>query len=111
MRITEVQITPIKPNNGLVALANVVADNALYLGSIGIHTRLDGKGYRITYPTKSLGNRSFNIFHPINKDTARAIELAVLAKAEEVLTYPVERSNDNVRHNNTNNPKRSVSFT
>lgn len=108
MLITEVQITPIKPYNGLVALASVVVDNALFLGSIGIHTRLDGRGYRITYPTKSVSSKSFNIFHPINKDVGRAIEQAVLAKADEVLSYKIERSNENAGYNNTYNSKRQI---
>ncbi|MGP8321200.1 MAG: hypothetical protein ACT6FE_02585 [Methanosarcinaceae archaeon] len=37
MKITEIQIVPIKANNGLVAFASVVLNNQLYLGSIGIH--------------------------------------------------------------------------
>jgi len=36
----------------LVAIASVVADNSLYLGSAGVYTGLDGLGYRITYPTQ-----------------------------------------------------------
>lgn len=102
------QITPIKPFKGLVALASVVADNAIFLSSIGIHTRLDGNGYRITYPTKSLGYRNFNIFHPINKEVAIAIEQAVLTKAKEVLPYNIERSNENARHSNPHNPTRKI---
>jgi DNA-binding cell septation regulator SpoVG len=111
MQITEVQIIPIKPNNGLIALASVIADDALYLGSIGIHTRMDGSGYRITYPTKGIGNKSFNIFHPINKGIANAIEQAVLSKAEEVLPYLIERSNDNAGYNNNYNSKRQIPIT
>ena len=85
MRITEVQITPIKPKDGLVAFASVVVENSLYLGSVGVYTRLDGSGYRITYPTKKIGEKSINIYHPINEETGRAIEEAIIRKAEEVL--------------------------
>ena len=55
MEITEIQITPIKPKNGLVAFASIVLENNIHLGSIGIYTKLDGSGYRITYPTKKVG--------------------------------------------------------
>lgn len=54
MKISEIQITPIKPQNGLVAFASCLINKGLYLGSIGILTRLEG-GYRLTYPTKSVG--------------------------------------------------------
>jgi len=86
MKITEVQIIPIKPNNGLVAFASVVVENSLYLGSLGVYTRLDGSGYRITYPTKKIGEKNINIYHPINKETSKAIEEAIISKAEKILT-------------------------
>lgn len=105
MQITEIQITPIKPNNGLVAIASIVMENSLYLGSIGIHTKLNGIGYRITYPTKSFGGKNFNVFHPINKKVALQIEEAVIEKADEVLSYQ-QKSNEYVGHNNTNHSKR-----
>ena len=60
-RLSEIQIIPIKPQNGLVAFASFVLDGNLYLGSIGIVTRLNG-GYRLVYPTKKVGDRSLNIF-------------------------------------------------
>lgn len=96
MQITEVQIVPIKAQNGLVALASVVFENALFLGSIGIYTRGDGKGYRITYPTKNSSNHNFNIYHPISKQASEAIEQAILSKAKDILSHQAERSNDYV---------------
>ena len=84
MKITEIQITPIKPNNGLVAFASVVLDNSVYLGFIGIHTRLNGEGYRLTYPTKKVGEKSLNICHPINKEMSKGIEDAIISKISEI---------------------------
>ena len=86
MRITEIQIIPIKPREGLVAFASVVVENSLYLGSLGVYTRLDGSGYRITYPTKKIGEKNINIYHPINKETSKAIEEAIISEAEKILT-------------------------
>lgn len=106
MQITEIQIIPIKPNNGLVAMASVVIENSLYLGSIGIHTKLNGNGYRITYPTKSLSGKNFNVFHPINRKVALQIEEAIIAKANEVLSYQNKRSNEYAGHCNTNDTER-----
>jgi stage V sporulation protein G len=48
MTISEVNITPVKPIDGLVAFASCVIDSQLYVGSIGVHKLLDGSGYRIT---------------------------------------------------------------
>lgn len=87
--ITEVQIVPVKPNNGLVGFASLVVDGKLYLGSIAIFTKINGDGYRITFPTKTAGSRELQIFHPINKEIYEAIESAVLTAAKNLF----ERSN------------------
>lgn len=96
-RITEIEIIPIKPKNGLLAFASVVFNESLFLGSIGIHSRLDGNGYRLTYPTKIVSDRGVNIFHPINKQLSKDIEGAVFAKFKEVMT----KAND--RYSGSNN--------
>lgn len=84
MKITEVNIIPVKPQNGLIAFASIVLHDSLYLGSIGVYSRLDGTGYRITYPTKKLVDKNLNIFHPISKDAGQQIEQAILAKVKEL---------------------------
>jgi len=94
-RITEIQITPIKPRDGLIAFVSFVLDNRLYLGSVGIATRVQG-GYRLVYPTKRTANRNMNVFHPINKAFAEAIQNEVLKRFEDVMN----KSND--RHNSIN---------
>jgi DNA-binding cell septation regulator SpoVG len=90
-RITEIQITPIKPNDGLVGFASLVFDNCFYFGSIGIYTRPQG-GFRLTYPTRKGANGNFHIFHPINREAAEAIEEAVISKFEEA-TKSYDRHN------------------
>lgn len=77
-QITEVQIIPIKPNNGLVAFASCVLNNSLYVGSIAIHQKLDASGYRLTYPTKKIGNDNMHVYHPITKIASEAIETTIL---------------------------------
>ena len=76
---------PIKPKQGLVAFASIVIENSVYLGSIGVYTRLDGSGYRITYPTKKIGNKDINVYHPIDKGTSEMIEKAIINEAERIL--------------------------
>lgn len=93
-KITEIQIVPIKPQDGLIAFVSFVLDNNLYLGSIGIVTRPQG-GYRLTYPTKRVGIKDLNIFYPINKAFAEEVERSVLKKLEEVM-------NNHDRHSSSN---------
>lgn len=83
-RVTEIQIRVIKPKDGLLGFASLVLDGNLYLSSIGIFGKLDGSGYRITYPTKKVGDLDLHIFHPINKDLGQEIEQAIITKAKEI---------------------------
>lgn len=83
-KINEITIIPIKPKNGLVALASCVLDDKLYLGSVGIYTRLKG-GYRLTYPNKKIGGSAVDIFHPINKQVGEDIEQAIIAEYEKLM--------------------------
>jgi len=83
-KITEVQIIPIKPLNGLIGFASVILDGKIYLGSIGIFTRINSKGFRITYPTKKIGTKNINIYHPINSELSKAIETEIIKKVNEI---------------------------
>lgn len=90
MKINEIQITPIKPTSGLVAFASCLLDDNLYLGSIGVMTRLDGT-YRLTYPTKKVGLKEINIFHPINKQAGSILEEKIINKFKEVMKHSNDR--------------------
>jgi stage V sporulation protein G len=63
----------------------VLFDGCLYLGSIGIHKKLDGSGYRITYPTKKIGDKDINIYHPVNRETSKLIEDEIIARVKQML--------------------------
>lgn len=81
MKISEIQVDLVKPNNGLIGFASLVIDNNLYISSVAIHKKLNGAGYRLTYPSKG----KFAIFHPINKTASHAIEIAVFKKLKDVM--------------------------
>lgn len=85
MVVSEVNVVPVKPSNGLVAFASCVIDGQLYIGSLGVHRKLDGSGYRITYPTKKIGAGQLNYYHPLTKEAGKRIELAITTKCREVL--------------------------
>jgi DNA-binding cell septation regulator SpoVG len=82
--ITEIQIVPIIPRDGIVAFASVIFEDAFYLGSIAIITRPHG-GYRLSYPTRKLVGTNVRVFYPINKEVAALIEQAVIEKYESVV--------------------------
>lgn len=83
MTITEVNIVPVKPQNGLVGFASLVVDGNIYLNSIAIYVKLDGS-YRLLYPTKKTGIRDMNIYHPINWEASKIIERAVFEQCFEI---------------------------
>lgn len=85
MKVKKVEIVPIKPQEGLLAFASVEIDDQIYIGSIGVHKRRDGKGYRITFPTRKVGGYQLTICHPTTPDLSKEIESAITSKAEEVL--------------------------
>jgi len=91
--IDEVQIIPIKPTDGLVAFASVVYNKTIFLGSIGIHTKLDGSGFRLTYPTKRVAGKDMHLFHPINRELSQEIEQAVFTKLKKVMNKSHDRYN------------------
>lgn len=84
MGITKVELLPICPQNGLMAFACIELDHRFYIGSIGVHRRRDGSGYRITYPTKKVGEQNLPICHPTQPDLSKEIEQAICQKAEEL---------------------------
>lgn len=86
MKISEIQIIPVKPQDGLVAFVSFVLNDSLYLSSIAIFTRPEG-GYRLLYPTKKVGLKNLNIFHPINRESANLIEKEVITKFEDVMKH------------------------
>lgn len=87
MKVSKVEIVPIRPNQGLVGFATVEIDKQLLLHSIGIHMRKDGSGYRLTYPTRSNGAHSDPLFHPISSSLSKEIERCVFSKAKEIFDY------------------------
>jgi len=63
LKLSEIQIVPIKPRDGLVGFASFVINDSWYVSSVAIYTRRDGN-YRVTYPTR---NQS-GLIYPIRKD-------------------------------------------
>ena len=85
LKISGIQVIPVKPNEGLIGFASFVLDDKYYVSSVAIYTRLDGSGgYRLVYPTKKVGEKNINIFHPINQEIGEIIEQEVIKKINEI---------------------------
>jgi DNA-binding cell septation regulator SpoVG len=82
IRVTEVQIIPVRPRDGLVAFASCVINGAFYAGNIAIHTStMAPDGLRLVYPDKTLPNgKVINCFHPITKEAGEKIKKAIVSK-------------------------------
>lgn len=94
IKLTEIDVSLVKPNKGLVAFASFVVNESLYCGSVGIFTRPSGS-YRLVYPSRVVAGRQINVFHPISTSMGKHIEEEVIRKYEEVVT------NGRHRHSST----------
>ena len=86
-QISDIRITPVKPVDGLVAFASLVINGNLHLGSIAIHRKLDGSGYRLTYPTKKVGMADRTVYHPLTPELSRAIEQALFDDDAKLIAW------------------------
>lgn len=90
-------VTLITPYGGIIGFASFVWDETFYMSGIAIHEKRDGSGYRITYPTRKSNGQTFNIFHPLNRQTSKAIEAAIFQKLKDVINQGCNHAGHN-RH-------------
>lgn len=88
LEISEIQIIPVKPREGLVAFASCIINNALYIGNIAVYTSpLTPGDFRLVYPVKVLRNgKEVHCVHPICKETGEAIRKAIVNKFNEIMS-------------------------
>ena len=86
--ISEIQIIPVKPKEGLIAFASCVINESFYVGNIAIYTSpLSHKGFRLVYPSKTLPNgKDINCIHPINKNAGDLISNAIIEKFKKIIS-------------------------
>jgi len=87
IELSEIQIVPIKPRDGLVAFASCIVNNQLYLSSIAVYTSPSSHdGYRLVYPTKLLPTgKQINCVHPINRETGEVFQRAIVERYQEII--------------------------
>jgi len=88
LEISEIQIIPVQPRNGLVGFCSFILNDSIYIGDVAIHTCLSNpEGYRLVYPDRILANgKKVNCVHPINRKTGEAIQKAVVAKYKSLMS-------------------------
>ena len=63
IELSEINIVPVKPQNGLLGFCTFVVDKKFYIGSVAIFSKREG-GIRLVYPKKG----GIDAFHPIKKE-------------------------------------------
>jgi len=74
MQITKVQIRKIVPKEGLIGFASFVIDDSLYIGNVGIFSRLNKDNFRLIFPEKKVNNKKIPIFYPLTTDFYYTLE-------------------------------------
>ena len=87
VEISDLELTPVKPQRGLTYFASFVLDNKYYVGNVAVYTLLDGSGFRCVYPTKKLPNgKNIPLFYPISTNITEAIRKIISAEAQRLMT-------------------------
>ncbi|OGC76208.1 MAG: hypothetical protein A2Z27_03535 [candidate division Zixibacteria bacterium RBG_16_50_21] len=84
--VSEIQIIPVKPKDGLIAFASFVINGKVYVGNVAVYTRPADHSIRLVYPQKTLPNgKSIHCVHPITRELGEAIEQAVFQRYKQVI--------------------------
>jgi len=92
LKISEIQIIPVKPREGLVAFASCIINDFLYVGSVGIYTSPSKPGsFRLVYPSKTLPNgKEVSCVHPITREVGELISKAIIRRFREIASKAIE---------------------
>ena len=87
--LSEIQIIPMRPQNGLVAFASCTINNAFRVSSIAIYSaplHHLGLGWRCVFPTKKLASgKQVDCFFPINRDAEETVTRAIVDRYVELM--------------------------
>lgn len=87
MKITDVRVRVIRSESRLKGVATITFNNSFVVHDIKI---IEGEsGVFIAMPSKKMPNGSYrDIAHPINSETRKVLEDAIIAEYENVLANP-----------------------
>ena len=96
--VKEVQLTIVKPQNGLVAFASCSINNCFYLGNIALYSSPSHHlGFRTVFPTKKLSSgQQIPCFYPFKKEVEEVMTTTIVNKYFELINNlkPVEEKKD-----------------
>lgn len=87
LRISDIQIMPLIPKDGLVAIASFIVNECLFIGDVAIFTTFKNPlGFRLCYPDKILKNKKrINCVYPITREAGQLISEAVIGKYKKLM--------------------------
>lgn len=87
LTVSEIQIIPIKPQNGLVGFASAVINQQFRIANIAIYTSPSSKlGFRLVFPNKKLASgQVIDCFYPITKEAGELVSAAIIKKYVELM--------------------------
>lgn len=87
LEISQIQICPLRPNNGFLGFAACVVNNQFFVGNIAIYSSpLTKVGFRLVFPNKKLASgQVVDCFFPINKESEQQVTKAIIAKYVELM--------------------------
>lgn len=94
--ISEIQLIPLKPKDGLVAFASCVINNQFYIGNIAIYTSpFSPDGFRLVYPSRAINGSQLSIVHPINREAGFIIQKQIVEKYIKLIENLTKGENKN----------------
>jgi len=75
IKLSEINIVPVKPRDGLIGFCTFVIDEKFYIGSVAIFSRLNGD-LRLVYPQKN----GIDCCHPLSRQVGEYITDVITQK-------------------------------
>jgi hypothetical protein len=90
--ISDIQIVPVPPKDGLVGFSSFIINKKYYVGSVAIFTSPSTPGgFRLCYPTK-MGTYCFK---PLSRQVGEAIQNAVIGRYLELMKKLIQEEDLN----------------
>ncbi len=82
LEISEIQIVPIKPQNGLVGFATAIINEQFKIGNLAVYSAPRSPlGFRLVFPQKKLASgQVVDCFHPITKEAEQQVTSAIVRR-------------------------------
>lgn len=83
LEVTNIKIKKIFPKDGLVGFCSFILDDSLFIGNVGIFTKLNKDSYRLIFPSKKIKDKDISIIHPVNQEFYFKLESLINEKLKD----------------------------